>query len=43
MVSNSLKIQLQELLETLNGMKAEFSDDPEYQELRASLPKEWPM
>ena len=43
MVSNSINIELPELLSTLAGMRAEFSDDPEYQKLRDSLPKEWPL
>ncbi len=43
MVSNSLNIELQELLATLAGISRDFSDDPEYQELRADLPQEWPL
>ena len=43
MVSNSVNIELPELLGTLAGMRAELSDDPEYQKLRDSLPQEWPM
>ncbi len=43
MVSNSVNIQLHELLGTLAGMRAEFSNDPEYQKLRDSLPQDWPL
>ncbi len=43
MVSNSMKIELQELLETLAAISREFSGDPEYQKLRADLPQEWPL
>ncbi len=43
MVSNTLNIQVGELLDMLAGMRAEFSDDPDYQELRACLPEGWPL
>ena len=43
MVSNTLNIELQELLDTLAGMSRDFSDEPEYRELRADLPQEWPL
>ncbi len=43
MVSNSVNIQLHELLGTLSGMRAELSNDPEYQKLRDSLPQDWPL
>ncbi len=43
MVSNSLNIELQELLALLDSMKIESGDDPEYQELRGRLPEEWPL
>ena len=43
MVSNSLKIELQEFLDQLEGVRAEFSSDPEYLELRGSLPEDWPL
>jgi len=43
MVSNSLKIELQELLDQLAGIKTEFSTDPEYLELRGGLPEDWPL
>ena len=43
MVSNSLNIELQQLLDTLAGISRDLSDDPEYQKLRADLPQEWPL
>ena len=43
MVSNSMKIELQELLELLETARTEFADDPEYQELRGALPEDWPL
>jgi len=43
MVSNSLKIELQELLDQLERVSTEFSADPEYLELRGSLPEDWPL
>ena len=43
MVSNSLKIELQDLLAQLEGIRTEFSADPEYLELRGGLPEDWPL
>ncbi len=43
MVSNSMNIELQDLLDILTGISRDLSDDPEYQELRAYLPQEWPL
>ena len=43
MVSNSLNMELQELLDILEGVRLEFSSDSEYLELRQHLPREWPM
>jgi hypothetical protein len=43
MVSNSLNMELQDLLETLERVQRECGTDPEYQELRQGLPEEWPM
>ena len=43
MVSNSLNIELRQLLDTLAGISRDLSDDPEYQELREALPQEWPL
>ena len=43
MVSNTLDMELQELLGLLETLKREFADDPEYQELRGRLPPDWPL
>jgi hypothetical protein len=43
MVSNSLNMELQELLETLERVQRECGNDPEYQELRRGLPEDWPI
>lgn len=43
MVSNSLNIELQELLDLLGTLKSESAVDLEYQELRGHLPEEWPL
>ena len=43
MVSSALKMDLQELLDTLERFRRAFGDDPEYQGLRGVLPAEWPM
>ncbi len=43
MVSNSLNMELQELLETLERVQRECVSDPEYQELRRGLPEDWPI
>ena len=43
MVSNTLDMQLEELLATLERLRVEFSDDAEYQRMRATLPSDWPL
>jgi hypothetical protein len=43
MVSNSLDMELQEMLDMLSRLQSECGDDPEYQELRRALPEEWPL
>ena len=43
MVSNSLNMELQELLEALERIQRECGSDPEYQELRRGLPEDWPL
>lgn len=43
MVSNTLSIDLQELLNTLERLRRQFGKSVEYQELRRELPDEWPM
>lgn len=43
MVSNSLHIPLDELVEALTRIRDEHGEDPGYQEARATLPEDWPM
>jgi len=43
MVSNVLKMELQELLDALERFRHAYPDDPEYQELRSELPADWPL
>ena len=43
MVSNSLSMELQELLDILGRLQQQCSGDSEYQELRGSLPEDWPL
>jgi hypothetical protein len=43
MVSSALNMELQELLDTLDRVRREWSDSPEYQRLRQRLPADWPM
>ena len=43
MVSNSLNMELQELLEALERVQRECGSDHEYQELRRGLPEDWPL
>jgi hypothetical protein len=43
MVSNSLNLDLQELLDTLKRLRREQGKTKEYLELRRELPKDWPL
>jgi hypothetical protein len=43
MVSSALDMELQELLDILGRMQRDYSEDPEYQELRRALPDVWPL
>jgi hypothetical protein len=43
MVSNTLHIDLQELLDTIACMRKEHSGDAEYRKLRRELPADWPL
>jgi hypothetical protein len=43
MVSSSLDMQLDELLETLERLRASFANERAYQELRSALPEDWPL
>jgi hypothetical protein len=43
MVSNSLKINQEEVVAALRRLRAEYSNDAEYKKLRKDLPKDWPL
>ncbi len=43
MVSSVLKMDLQELLDTLERLRRDYHDDPDYIALRAALPADWPL
>lgn len=43
MVSNTLKMDLQELLDTLERLRREYGKNPEYQKMRRELPEDWPI
>lgn len=43
MVSNTLDIDLDELLQTLKRMRKEYGDSAEYKKLRSELPEDWPI
>ena len=43
MVSNSLKIDQEEIVDALARLRREQADDPEYQKLRRELPQDWPL
>jgi hypothetical protein len=43
MVSNSLKIDQEEIIEALARLCREQDDNPEYQKLRRELPEDWPV
>ncbi len=43
MVSSAVGMTKTELTRALTRIKREHADDPEYKELRAALPKSWPV
>lgn len=43
MVSNAVKMAEPEVVAALKRLRAQHSDDPEYNKLRKDLPKEWPI
>jgi hypothetical protein len=43
MVSNTLNMELKDLLETLERLRRDSREDVQYQELRNQLPADWPM
>ena len=43
MVSSALDMELDDLRKQPERIHARSKDDPEYQKLRAALPKQWPI
>ncbi len=43
MVSNSLNVDLQELLKKLQRIKREYGKSAEFQDWRKQVPKDWPI
>jgi hypothetical protein len=43
MVSSAIDMSLEELYATLERLRVEHAEDPEYQKLRRALPAEWPI
>jgi len=43
MVSNVLNLTPQDLAAKLAAFREQYADDPEYRELRAIFPEDWPM
>jgi hypothetical protein len=43
MVSNTLKMDQQEVVKALKRLRREHGDSPEYQKIRKDLPKDWPL
>jgi hypothetical protein len=43
MVSNSLKLVQEEIIEALARLRREQADNPDYQKLRRELPQDWPV
>jgi hypothetical protein len=43
MVSSVIDLDVVELLATLERLRVEHADDPEYQKLRSVLPSDWPL
>ena len=43
MVSNTLGLEHQDLMALLKLLGKEFTEDPEYMDLRRNLPADWPI
>lgn len=43
MVSNTLKMKQQEVIDALARLRRDRSGQPEYRKLRRDLPKDWPI
>ena len=43
MVSNTLKMDQQEVIDALTRLRDEQADNPEYKKVRRDLPQDWPL
>ena len=43
MVSNTLHMELQELLDTLERLRKKHAPSADYKAIRRELPKDWPL
>ena len=43
MVSNTLKMPQKNVVAALKRLRARYSEDPEYKNLRKDLPEDWPI
>ncbi len=43
MISNSLNMDLQELLKSLQRIKRQYGKSTEFQDWRKQVPKDWPI
>jgi hypothetical protein len=43
MVSNTLEMELGDLLAALERLRVEHADNPDYVKLRSALPVDWPL
>ncbi len=43
MVSNAIKMDLEELNATLERLRLEYAQDSDYVKLRRALPADWPL
>jgi hypothetical protein len=43
MVSSAVDMDLEELYATLERLRVEHADDPDYQKLRQEFPADWPL
>ena len=43
MVSSAIDMTLVDLLATLERLRVELAQDPEYEKLRGVLPRDWPL
>jgi hypothetical protein len=43
MVSSTIEMDLEELYATLERLRVDHADDPDFQELRKEFPADWPL